>query len=117
MDARESSDGFVPIRRGMRATAPDHVTFSGQTCTAPVPPGAGDATRADWAWNGNGLLRLRFGQTGDYVAYRNSRNTRAVTATQVRRVTGRPLEGRIPIERIDGNDIYIRIEEPAEARS
>lgn len=113
----DSNDGFVTVMKNSRSTravgdAPRHVGFGTQS--ASMRPFADDMPpRADWQWDGNGTLRLRCHEKGQFKLAKNSASTYQITAQSLYSLLGRRLSGRYPITRIDGNDIYIDISEIA----
>ncbi len=113
-------DGFITATKmppGGRGRGPNRTTVTFGKQTAMALDLAPDATHMDWQWDGNGMARLRFHNEG---VFKVTRPKAAVTAVQVNarplyRLVGRSLRGRYPITRIDGHDLYIDINETAEA--
>lgn len=104
------SDGFVTMRPGARPPRKDAVVFLGIGNEALVPILPDMPPRADWQWDGNGVLRLRCNDDGYYKirAYGLSRDNAIVSSGVLRHGPGR-LSGEFPITRIEGHDIYIDI--------
>jgi hypothetical protein len=110
-------EGFVTISRDHFRERADarFVKFNRHTVTFPVPVGAEEIERGDWAWDGNGVVRWRYAENGQYAATRLSNSSRrAVTKRCLEKVLGRPLVGKFPVERIDGLSIYIRLDDAVE---
>jgi hypothetical protein len=105
-------DGFVTIGTGRRAGRPRSMTvvFYEKYASVPGTDVSRDAGRATWAWDGNGIVRLRFSQDGALKLTPQAQQF-AVSAWGLYRTLGRALRGVYPITRIDGNDIYIDVSE------
>jgi hypothetical protein len=107
------TDLFVKIQsnKGRARLADNRVRFS---TTAVSIPAVIEKRRADWEWNGNGMLRLRGCDDGDLKVFpiAGARALRVATRS-VETALGRELRGMYPIARVDGNDIYIDIRDEA----
>lgn len=106
-----ADEGFRSIGRPKQRTGVrqgSYATFYEQQATIPTPDDYPTHLRADWAYNDDGILRLRASEGGQYrpspVGRRVSISTRGLQTA-----LGRVLRGRYPIERAEGGDIYIRI--------
>jgi hypothetical protein len=106
-----TDDGFETIRsRSGRAALTGAVHFGPGHAHVPGDVAAGRPERVTWAWDGNGTLRARFSDDGDLRLYQiGGSRARACAVGAVYRVVGRPLRGRYPITRVDGNDVYVDV--------
>lgn len=97
-------DGFRTI--GWHGAGRETVLFQPNLALFTLPQGAPE--RADWQWDGNGRLRLRCHEVGQYRVGRNSARRWQVSTRALYRAIGRPLKGSYPA-RVDGHDLYITV--------
>ncbi len=86
-----------------------YASFYETSVRLPALPGFEEATRCEWATDGNGGLRLRVGDTGELRLTFRSHRSRLVQTASLQRALGRGIRGQYPIVAVDGRDMFIDI--------
>jgi hypothetical protein len=111
-----AEDEFMTITKlnGRPSTGCTHIAFERGYARLNIPAEAIEVRRADWGWNGNGRLRIRLTDTGQFALTAMRGRTRSIATGSLEHTLNRELRGQFPITNIDGDDIYVDLEAATE---